>query len=57
MKTKSKKIMGLLLALVMLIGCLPFNIIETYAAPGDVAIDATNFPDENFNILPVITIN
>ena len=48
MKTKSKKIMGLLLALVMLIGCLPFNIIETYAAPGDVAIDATNFPDENF---------
>ena len=48
MKAKSKKIMGLFLALVMLLGCLPFNIIETYAAPGDVAIDATNFPDENF---------
>ena len=48
MKAKSKKIMGLFLALVMLLGCLPLNTIETYAAPEDVAIDATNFPDENF---------
>ena len=48
MKAKSKKIMGLFLALVMLLGCLPLNTIETYAAPEDVAIDATNFPDANF---------
>ena len=48
MKAKSKKIMGFFLALVMLLGCLPLNTIETYAAEGDVAIDATNFPDENF---------
>ena len=31
MKAKSKRIMGFFLALVMLIGCLPLNIIETYA--------------------------
>ena len=40
--------MGLFLALVMLIGCLPFSIIETYAAEGDVKIDETNFPDASF---------
>ncbi|MEQ2401861.1 hypothetical protein WMO19_09665, partial [Peptoniphilus sp. CLA-SR-H025] len=48
MKAKSKRIMGLFLALVMLLGCLPFNIIETYAAEGDVKIDEINFPDANF---------
>ena len=48
MKAKSKRIMGLFLALVMLIGCLPFNIIETYAAEGDVQINETNFPDNKF---------
>ncbi|MFR7349396.1 leucine-rich repeat domain-containing protein, partial [Peptoniphilus sp.] len=48
MKAKSKRIMGLFLALVMLIGCLPFNIIETYAAEGNVEINETNFPDRTF---------
>ena len=48
MKLKSNKILGLILAIVMLIGCLPMNIIETYAADGDVQINETNFPDANF---------
>ncbi len=48
MKPKSKRIMGLLLALVMLIGCLPFSTIETYAETGDVEITEKNFPDANF---------
>ena len=47
MEIKSKKIMGLILALVMLVGCLSLNPIATYAE-GDVAINETNFPDENF---------
>ncbi|WP_209019083.1 stalk domain-containing protein, partial [Peptoniphilus raoultii] len=59
MKAKSKRIMGLFLALVMLIGCLPFNIIETYAETGrkvykyrptnldnPVDISDANIPDE-----------
>ncbi|WP_167627535.1 stalk domain-containing protein [Peptoniphilus vaginalis] len=50
MEIKSKRIMGLILALVMLIGCLPLNTIATYAATGDVVIDATNFPDEKFRV-------
>ena len=48
MKLKSNKIIGLILAIFMLIGCLPMNIIETYAADGDVQINETNFPDANF---------
>ena len=48
MEIKSKRIMGLILALVMLVGCLPLNTIATYAAEGDVAINETNFPDKNF---------
>ena len=48
MRGKSKRIMGLLLALFMIIGCLPLNTIETYAAERDVVINETNFPDENF---------
>ena len=45
---KMKRIMGFFLALVMFIGCLPLNTIETYAAEGDVAIDEAHFPDEKF---------
>ena len=45
---KMKRIMGFFLALVMFMGCLPLNTIETYAAEGDVAIDETHFPNENF---------
>ena len=45
---KMKRIMGFFLALVMFIGCLPLNTIETYAAEGDVAIDEAHFPNENF---------
>ena len=48
MKAKSKRFMGLLLVLVMLIGCLPFSTIETYAAEGNVEINETNFPDATF---------
>ena len=47
MKPKSKRIMGLFLALVMIIGCLPLNTIETYAA-GGVTINERNFPDNIF---------
>ncbi len=43
-----KRIMGFFLALVMFIGCLPLNTIETHAAEGDVAIDEAHFPNENF---------
>ena len=42
-----KRIMGFFLALVMFIGCLPLNTIETYAN-GDVAIDEAHFPDKIF---------
>ncbi|BFT65483.1 bacterial Ig-like domain-containing protein [Parvimonas parva] len=45
---KMKRIMGFFLALVMFIGCLPLNTIETHAAEGDVAIDEAHFPNENF---------
>ena len=45
---KMKRIMGLLLALVMFMGCLPLSTIETYAAEGDVAIDEAHFPDKIF---------
>ena len=48
MKMKMKRIMGFFLALVMFIGCLPLNTIETHAAEGDVAIDEAHFPNENF---------
>ena len=48
MEIKSKKIMGLILALVMLIGCLSLNPIATYAEGDGVKIDETNFPDSNF---------
>ena len=40
--------MGFFLALVMFMGCLPLNTIETYATEGDVAIDEAHFPNENF---------
>ncbi len=43
-----KRIMGFFLALVMFMGCLPLNTIETYAAEGDVAIDEAHFPDDYF---------
>ena len=46
-KMNSKKILTFVLAMVMFIGCLPLNPIATYAE-GDVAINETNFPDENF---------
>ncbi|WP_277250864.1 leucine-rich repeat domain-containing protein [Peptoniphilus vaginalis] len=48
MEIKSKKIMGLILALVMLVGCLSLNPIATYAAEGDVELNEKNFPDNNF---------
>ena len=44
-KHKTSKLLSILLALVMLAGLLPTAAL---AAPGDVAIDATNFPNANF---------
>lgn len=49
MKPKSKRIMGLLLALVMIIGCIPLNSMKVYAADVyPVEINKTNFPDDEF---------
>ena len=47
MKAKSKRIMGLFLALVMIIGCLPFNIIETYAETDPLTVNAESFDPDN----------
>lgn len=43
-----KKIIGLVLALVMVMGAMPIGTIKAYAAEGDVAINETNFPDATF---------
>ena len=48
MKEKKKRIIGLFLALVMFIGCLPLNPTVTYAEGNGVKIDETNFPDSYF---------
>ena len=48
MKTKSKKLLSLLLAVVMTLGLLPAIPLTAEAASGDVEINTTNFPDANF---------
>ena len=49
MKPKSKRIMGLFLALVMIIGCIPLNSMKVYAADVyPVEINSVNFPDDDF---------
>ena len=51
MKMRMKRIMGLFLSLVMVMGFLPLNPIVSYAndnASGDVKIDDKNFPDPTF---------
>lgn len=45
---RMKKIIGLVLALVMVLGIMPMGTIKAYAAEGDVAINETNFPDATF---------
>ncbi len=45
---RMKKIIGLALALVMVMGAMPIGTIKAYAAEDNVAIDETNFPDETF---------
>ena len=47
MKKRTSKLLSLLLTLTMVLGMLPAMSQVAYAA-GDVAIDATNFPDANF---------
>ena len=54
MKPKSKRIMGLLLALVMILGCIPLNSMEVYAADVyPVEINNVNFPDDDFRSIVV----
>ena len=48
MNMRMKKIIGLVLALVMVMGAMPIGTIKAYAAEGDVAINETTFPDATF---------
>ena len=48
MKHKTSKLLSILLALVMMAGLLPLGQVAYASGEGDVAIDATNFPDANF---------
>ena len=50
MKDKFKRLLGLVLALIMILGYMPTNLNTAHAAEGDVEINATNFPDNNFMI-------
>ena len=50
MKDKFKRLLGLVLALIMILGYMPTNLNTAHAAEGDVVINNTNFPDENFKI-------
>ena len=48
MKIKKTKILGLVLALIIFFTNLPFGMGIVHAEAGDVAVNATNFPDPNF---------
>lgn len=48
MKEKKRRIVGFILGLAVVLGCVYLSTIITYAADGYVEINETNFPDKNF---------